>query len=176
MIYYLHQIPSESGKGLDSKRSLTPIPMDLEQKGAFGDRIYNAHNSGARFYVVTFGYSKSAPQMDTVDRQIDRYTLHFIFDGKGFFNGKPISAGQMFFAPQNEKYSIINSKDHPLTMAWIALSGTELENQLSLLRLPKDEGITYFQNADAIEQIFTDTIYKEHFENNMELFLFSRFY
>lgn len=176
MIFYLHQSPSKKGKDVECKRSLTPIPMDHGKSGFYGDRIYNAHNSVSRFYVVTFGYSKSWKEADIYDRQIDRYTIHFVFKGKGYFNGQPVSAGQMFFAPQNQKYSVATSTSDPLTFAWIALSGTELENQLSLLRLPKNAAISYFDNSDEIQQIFIDTVYNEHSKNNMELFLFSRFY
>ena len=99
MIFYLHQSPSKTGKEMENKRSLTPIPMDNEKCGFFGDRIYNAHNSTARFYVVTFGYSQAWTEANIYDRLIDRYTIHFVFKGKGFFNGQPISAGQMFFVP-----------------------------------------------------------------------------
>ena len=176
MIFYMHLSPSKAGKEPECRRSLTPIPMDNEKCGFYGDRIYNAHNSTSRFYVVTFGYAKSWQGADIYDRQIDRYTIHFVFKGKGYFNGQPVSAGQMFFAPQNKKYSVVTSTDDPLTFAWIALSGTELENQLSLLRLPKNPIITYFDNIDDIQQVFIDTVYNEHSKNNMELFLFSRFY
>lgn len=114
--------------------------------------------------------------MDVYDRQIDRYTIHFVFDGLGTFNGQPVSAGQMFFAPQTKKYTIVNDENNPLTFAWIALSGTELENQLGILQLPNAPLITPFQHADLIKKIFIDTIYKEHPEHNMELYLLSRFY
>ena len=79
MIYYLNQSPSKTGKGMDHKRSLSPIPMDHQKLGVFGDRIYNAHNSSSKFYVVTFGYAKAWKKMDVYDRQIDRYTIHFDF-------------------------------------------------------------------------------------------------
>ena len=161
---------------MDHKRSLSPIPMDHQKLGFFGDRIYNAHNSSSKFYVATFGYAKSWKEMDVYDRQIDRYTFHFVFDGAGTFNGQPVSAGQMFVAPQTQKYTIVNDENAPLRFAWIALSGTELENQLELLQLPKASSIMPFIHADLIEKIFIDTIYQEHPEHNMELFLFSRFY
>ena len=176
MIYYLNQSPSKTGKGVDHKRSLSPIPMNDQKMGVFGDRIYNAHNSNAKFYVATFGYAKAWTGMDVYDRRIDRYTVHFVFDGAGTFNGEAVSAGQMFFAPQTQKYTIINDETTPLRFAWIAISGTELENQLEILQLPKSPLITTFQHADLIEQIFIDTIYKEHPEHNIELYLLSQLY
>ena len=174
VIFYLHQYPVNEKKKFGQKRSLTPLPMDYSQCGYYSDRINNAHNSAARFYVVTFGYAKSWGDHNTYERQIDRYTIHFVFDGTGTFNGTPVSAGQMFFAPQNQKYTIVNDPQAPLVFAWIALSGTDLENQLSLLHMINKPAIT--QNMEQIHQIFLDTVYGQHQNLNMELFLFARFY
>ena len=79
--------------------------MDASNCGYYSDRIFNAHNSASRFYVATFGYAKAWKEHNTHERQIDRYTVHFVFSGCGTFNGQPIKAGQMFFAPQNQKYT-----------------------------------------------------------------------
>lgn len=176
MILYLHQHPAIKPNEIITKRSFSPIPMDDGKCGYYGDRIFNAHNSASRFYVATFGYSKSWKDNNTHERQIDRYTIHFVYSGAGVFNGQPVRAGQMFFAPQNQKYTIVNHPEDPLTFSWIALSGTELENQLSLIHLPEKPTITFYQNADKIQQIFIDTIYGQLNDLNRELFLFSKFY
>ncbi len=150
--------------------------MDSEDTGFYGDRIYNAHNSSSKFYVATFGYARAWNGMDVYDRRIDRYTLHFVFGGSGTFNGQPVSAGQMFFAPQTKKYTIIHNAENPLVFSWIALSGTDLENLLDILQLPKEASISPFPYRDRIEKIFVDTVYQEHPEHNMELYLLARFY
>ena len=113
MILYLHQHPAIKPNEIITKRSFSPIPMDDGKCGYYGDRIFNAHNSASRFYVATFGYSKSWKENNTHERQIDRYTIHFVYSGAGVFNGQPVRAGQMFFAPQNQKYTIVNHPEDP---------------------------------------------------------------
>lgn len=175
MIFYLHEYPLECGK-LGHFRSLTPIPMDASGCGFYSDRIYNAHNSASRFYIVTFGYGKNWAGNNLYDRQIDRYTLHFVFGGQGTFNGRSVGAGLMFFAPQNKKHTILHDPAAPMELAWIALSGTDLENQLDLIHLPIEPTITPFKNQEQIKQLILDTVYSPHNDQSMELFLFSRFY
>lgn len=176
MIFYMHQYPADNDDHFLIKRSLTPLPMDASNCGYYSDRIFNAHNSASPFYVTTFGYAKAWKEHNTYDRQIDRYTVHFVYSGCGTFNGQPIKAGQMFFAPQNQKYTIINNEKTPLEFSWIALSGTELENQIRLIQLPSKPIITFFQNVEKIRQIFLDTLYGELIDLNRELFLCSKFY
>lgn len=175
MIFYLHEYPSRNGKP-GYERALTPIPMDANGCGFYSDRIYNAHNSVSRFYIVTFGYAKSWVGCNLYERQIDRYTLHLVFSGRGTFNGQKVEGGQLFFAPQNKKHTILHDPSFPMELAWIALSGTDLENQLDLIHLPAEPTITPFKNQGQIKQLILDTVYSPHNNQTMELFLFSRFY
>ena len=175
MIVYMHHHPGENAETI-YKHSLSPIPIDDGNCGFFADRLYNDHNSPAKFYVATFGYAKCWKEYNTYDRQIDRYIIHFVFSGCGTFNGKPISAGQMFFAPQNQMYSIINDPKKPLELSWIALSGTDLEYQLALINLPNQPIITLFHNQEKILQLFLDTVYGNLDNLNRELFLCAKLY
>ena len=175
MIFYLHFHPGKDSETV-CKRSLSPIPMDDGNCGYYADRLYNEHNSATKFYVATFGYAKNWKENNVHERQIDRYTLHFVFSGRGTFNGNPISAGQMFLAPQNQKHTIINDPKNPLEFSWIALSGTDLEHQLDLIPLPNKPTIALYQNQEKIRQIFLNTIYGELVDLNRELYLCSKFY
>ena len=133
LIYYHHIHPSEDHSQLIATNSNVPIPRDFDGSGYYSDRIYHSRNSGARFYVVTFGYEKGWHR-STEPRLINRYTLHFIFEGRGEFNGKPVCAGDIFIAPQNLSYTISHDKDSPLTFGWVALSGKELELMIGILQ------------------------------------------
>lgn len=174
MIFYYHQHPNGTPNSVQEKRSFTPIPMNLDNCVFYSDRLFNAHNSESPFYVATFGYARSWTGNNVYDRKIDRYTIHFVFEGKGTFNGQPISAGQMFFAPQNQTYTIINDENDPLVFSWIALSGTQLESQLQLFRLTNEATISVFHNADAIREIFLDTLYKSHRNVGLEMYLLAK--
>lgn len=175
MIVYLHHYPAPNHV-LGHKWFHSPMPMDYSQCGYYSDRIFNMHGEAKRFYIATFGYNKSWNELNTYERVINRFTLHFVFAGKGLFNGKPVKAGNVFVAPQKEKHTIIQDSEEPMTYGWIALSGTELENQLSLLHLSEMPMITVFQNQDVIQKIFLDTVYGEHPNVDLESYLFSKFH
>ncbi len=156
--------------------SNVPIPRDLGKNGHYSDRIYHSRNSGARFYVVTFGYEKGWPR-STELRIINRYTLHMVFDGKGKYNDTPISKGSVFIVPQNTEHVIHHDKDAPMTLGWIALSGKELELMIEILHLPYETKARLDQTQiDKIEDIFIDTVYNSHPDEELPFFLFSRFF
>ena len=174
MIAYLHHYPV--GDKIESKYFHSPIPRDYSNCGYYSDRIYNMHGETKRFYIATFGYEHAWKEHNTYEREIARYTIHFVFGGRGTFNGQQISAGQMFITPPMQKYTIIQDSVSPLTFGWIALSGTELENQLSLLHLTDLPMISTFQNVERIHELFIDTVYGDHGNLNLELIMFSSFY
>ena len=176
MIAYLHHYPMGDGIKSGAKWFHDPMPIDCSNCGYYSDRIYNMHGSTKRFYVATFGYTKAWKEHNTYDRVIDRYQVHFVFEGKGTFNGVPVQAGQMFIAPQNKKYTIIHDSNHPMTLAWFAFSGTELENQLSLLHLPDSFTIVPFQNMDKIKEVFLDTVYGPYSTLDLEMLMLSSCY
>jgi len=175
MIYYLHMHPEAVNKEVE-KWFHTPMPIDYGNCGYYSDRIYNAHRSNRHFYISSFGYEKSHPGK-IFTRKNDQFIIHFVFAGKGYFNKQPVKAGQMLFAPQNQRYTIEQDLNDPMIFSWIALSGTNLEGQIADLNLINPPAIVSdFPNAEEIKQIFLDTIYQPHDNLNMELFLFSKFY
>ena len=176
MIAYFHQYPTGDGIKIDAKVFHEPMPMDCSNCGYYSDRIYNMHGATKRFYVATFGYTKAWKEQNLYERIIDRYQVHFVFEGKGTFNGKPVSAGQMFIAPQNKPHTIVQDPDDPMTFAWFAFSGTELENQLSLLHLPDDFTIMPYPNMQQIKEIFVDTVYGPYSSLDLEMFVLSACY
>lgn len=176
LIYYYHLHPAENPSDWEIVTSSTPIPRDVGGIGHYSDRIYHSRNSGARFYVVTFGYEKGWART-TEPRMINRYTLHFIFDGKGECNGTPVGAGDIFIVPQNVTYSIVHDNDTPLTFGWIALSGKELELMIDILHLPYETTAKLdARQIKNVEEIFLDTVYAPHPDEDLPFFLFSRLF
>lgn len=173
-LYYYHYHPGETGDR-NELWSEKVIPFDAGGTGFFSDRIYLARNSNARFYVVTFGYEQSWPEKHPKTIVINRYTMHFVFSGKGSLNRQPLSAGSICIVPPNEPYTIIRDEHDPLCFGWIALSGKELELMTSVLHLPMEytEKISP-ERIEPIRQVFLETIYQPHDE--LPFYLFSRFF
>ena len=101
----------------------------------------------------------------------------FIFDGKGKFNNDEVKKGDIYIVPPNKKHVIVHDTKEPMTLGWIGLSGKELELMLDVLHLPSYTNATLSpKKLKYIEDIFLDTIYQPHPEEEMPFFLFGRFF
>lgn len=175
MINWLHFYPLDNHKP-EQKWSLSPFKIDESNCGYYSDRICDMDNSKKDFCVATFGYGKNWAEHNVYNRITDRYTFHFIFDGKGTFNDRPIAQGDLFTVPPNEKYTIINDTKKPLTLGWIALAGKKLEEQVQLFHFSDMPSYTHFLNVEGVRNIFLDTVYGEKSFENMERLLFARLF
>ena len=175
-IYYYHYHPSRITGEREILTSDTPIPYDFDKSGCFSDCIYHSRNSGARFYIVVFGYEKGWYHEPNVIKN-NRYILHFILDGKGTFNGEPVERGDICVALPNRKYSIGHSESAPMTFGWISLSGKELELLIDMLHLPKSHTMKLNEGQiKRLNELFWDAVYQLHPEEELPFFLFSRFF
>ena len=175
-IYYYHYHPSRISGKKEAITSEHPIPFDYDGTGKFSDCIYHSRNSGARFYVVVCGYEKGWAHTPSPIRH-NRYILHFILDGKGFFNGISVEKGDVCIALPNREYTIEHSESHPMTFGWISLSGKELELLVDMLHLPKSNVSKLDEEQiKRIEEIFLNTVYQTHPEEELPFFLFSQFF
>ena len=175
LFYYFHYHPDYvSGKNIEHY-SLIPHPFDFAKTGYFSDVLYHSRNTNARFYIITFGYEEAWPQKYCPPRVIDRYHLHFVFDGEGLFNGQPVHAGQIFIAPANQSYDILHSATHPMKMGWIGISGRESEEIIGALHLPQTPVIDMNpERIDQIRNIFLDVVYAPHPDVDLPFYLFGR--
>ena len=176
IIYYHHFHPTEDFKSDIRINSDSPIAYDLANSGYFSDRIYHSRNSNARFYIITFGYEKGwARKLE--QRTINRYIIHFIFDGKGAFNNIPIKKGDIYIVPPNVPHEILHDSNTPMTLGWIALSGMELEHMIEILHLPTKQHFTMNDTQlEKIRDIFIDTVYSQHPDQELPFYMFSRFF
>ena len=169
-IYYWHKFHSKETGETKEFSSGSCIPYDQIEAERFSDMIYHSRNSGARFYVVVFGYEKHLNSIFT--NKIDRYILHFVMNGKGFFNGEPIQKGDLLISLPNQTYTIQHHQRDPMTFGWISLAGRELELMIEILHLPKANRITLSPDqTERIREVFLDTIYTPHTETEMPYYL-----
>ena len=178
-IYYLHLYREDTDSvNVKSSSSPKPIPYNASHTNSFSDRIYHSRNHNARFYVVTFGYQENwLGESNSLQRRVDRYTVHFIFDGKAEFNGVTVQSGQIYIVCPNETYSIKHFAQHPLTSGWIALSGKELELMMEILHLPKQQLWNIPKdNMEQIRAAFLDTVYGDHTNAELPYFILGRFF
>lgn len=68
------------------------------------------------------GYEIWPPTRKIINRITNEYSIHFVIEGKGSFNGEPIKKGSAFVIVPNEPHSIISDPDEPLKLYWMIIS------------------------------------------------------
>lgn len=135
-----------------------PPKFDYSENDHYADRIFLSKDERSAFYVAIIGYERSWLERIVQGRRINRYIIHFVFEGSGFFNSMPISRGQAFICLPNEKYSLINNPKDPMRHGWISVNGYDLENQIKLLSLPTAP-IINVKDINRVEKLIKNTVY-----------------
>lgn len=175
-IYYWHKIHSEETNKDDEFGSDECLPYGHARSERFADLIYHSRNSKSRFYVVVCGYEKQW-NITPFTTKTDRYILHFILDGKGSFNNKPIQKGDLVISLPNQTYTIQHNPRDPMTYGWISLAGQALELMIEILHLPKKHCAPLSsEQLETIQKIFMDIIYTPHDKDTLSYYLFSQLF
>ncbi len=152
----------------------SPSDIFKEKDGCYSDVIVNTLNDSIGCYVSIAGHEKSWPEKRVVQKN-DRFTIHYIANGRGTFNDIPIKKGSCFAVFPNQEYSLFNDKNDPLEKYWISLRGpqtTELITNAHFDRLPS---VFSFSHGDEVYSLFESMIYTEHPDTDLELYLIGCF-
>ena len=199
IVYYHHYQPKAEGNLLEINRTddnfrpdnikydsdlvdftVTDEPPKFKysKDDYFADRVFLSKDDKSPFYVAIIGYERSWLERIVQGRRINRYIIHFVFEGSGFFNSMPVSSGQAFICLPNEKYSLINNPKDPMRHGWISVNGYDLENQIKLMSLPTSP-IINVKRIDKVEKLIRSTVYcpaNSLVAENMQHFLVSRLF
>ena len=175
-IYYWHKFHSKETNKDEEIASDECLPYNHAQSDRFADMIYHSRNSKSRFYIVVCGYEKQW-NLKPYTTQTDRYVLHFILDGKGSFNNRPIQKGDLVIALPNQTYTLQHNPRDPMTFGWISLAGQTLELMIEVLHLPKNHSTPLsLEQLEEIQKIFMDIIYSPHDKSTLSYYLFSKLF
>ena len=87
----------EKGKEYTSEKHFCTEELWQCSQGFFAD--YFA--SDAPITLQTLGYCVRDNHNYLVNRCVDKYAIHYVLSGKGFFNGKPFEAGDILYCSKN---------------------------------------------------------------------------
>lgn len=199
IVYYHHYQPKTEGNILEINRTddnfrpdnikydsesvdftvdSKPPEFKYSKSDYYADRIFLSKEEKCAFYVAIIGYERSWLERIVQGRRINRYIIHFVFEGSGYFNSMPISRGQAFICLPNQKYSLINNPKDPMRHGWISVTGYDLEKQIDILGLPK-EPIVNVKDIDKVERLLRNTVYCHNIKlsaDNMQNLLLSRLF
>lgn len=76
-------------------------------------------------YIERAEIEKCAPDKKAINLIHTRTAIHYILSGKGYFNGKLLTAGQGFVCHRNQHPEYHQDKDEPWTYLWIRIIGDQ---------------------------------------------------
>ena len=158
-------------------RSLVPFSLENEKNQYYCHRYYTHDEDDAQYcYVVSLGHEMGSPCHVMGPRAINRFIIHYVMNGHGYYNDKEVHAGQIFITHPYAEHTIRHSSDAPLEFYYIGISGTgteELMKRTGFFTLPD---VIDFSFAERIPPIFYDALYCTHPNTDIELYLLGVFY
>ena len=79
--------------------------------------------------------------------------IHYVLDGRGYYNGHPLTAGQAFIIYKNDICEYFPDKKDPWTYVWIRLEGQDEENLLQRCGIPSASCAFSFDYAEKLTDI-----------------------
>lgn len=166
-ILYIREYPNGS-----NNISKEPFSQNETDTPYFDDILFNCDfNINSQFVISKVGHEKSYPDRVIEKRKTKYGFLHYVFDGKGKFNGKEISANQAFITFPYEEHSISSDKIDPWHFGWIAFAGYACEALFSCVGLNPNNNVFDFSYSKEATEIFLDIVYSEHTEIDIDKYL-----
>ena len=113
-----------------------------------------------KVHIMEFGISKNE-KVCWGPGVRDYYTIHFILEGEGYFNGQALSAGNYFLSSPYQKIHYYPNETNPWQYLWILLSGEEVKEFLSSYNLLPKNGVGEYDFQNQLKQI-GNLIFVEH--------------
>lgn len=142
----------------------------------YSDPYYNDYYvPDAPVTLKTFGICSRPPDDHIVNRFAEKYVLHYILSGKGWFNGIPFETGDIVFCTNSMPYSLSSHRDDPCTYSWISFNGGKSEKYLDIMGLTETFRIYKSVHTHRINEILYDMMEIEHKDVESALYLESKF-
>ncbi|MBQ9703275.1 MAG: helix-turn-helix transcriptional regulator [Clostridia bacterium] len=164
MSYYRFtlEIPKANGEFTHSRSSSPMLSKDTPLK-YFVYRCYTSEKDDCKtLYVSNLGHECDWPDKKVENIVNDRFIIHYVMRGEGYFNGMNVKAGQFFFTHPYEVYSISNNPDNPLEYYYIGVAGAwtqDIINQSLFSSIPK---VNDFGFANEIPKLMSKLLYEKN--------------
>jgi transcriptional regulator, araC family len=74
-------------------------------------------------YIYSYGYESISENAHWGKGCRDVYILHYVLSGEGYFNGRKVTAGEVFFITPKKLHQYHSSKDKPWKYFWVTFNG-----------------------------------------------------
>ena len=112
-----------------------------------------------RLYVteVSHAFSPSGTNIRNLIR--DCYHLQLVFGGEAMYDGKAVSAGDVFIMDPLIPHCISNNSDEPLEQYWLQFNGSEVASLLERVGLGIKSRIITGYDLEELRPLLYDAVY-----------------
>lgn len=94
-----------------------------------------------------------APNKARINIVCPELWIHYVLDGKGYFNGQHIEGGMAFITYENSYCEYYPDKDRPWSYAWINLRGDDTDGLLKAFGFPSETSVFDFDYGDRLRTL-----------------------
>ena len=84
------------------------------------------------------------------------YTIHFVLDGNGWFNGNPVNKGQGFLVYDNAVAKHHCDPSSPWELLWITISGEGCEKLFNDFGADKKTGVFTYNSYEVVSEVLRE--------------------
>ncbi len=173
---YSAYYPDEDGERM-IVRSMVPLSLENEKNSAYTHLCYTSEKDDCSYYyVISLGHEAGWAGKIFGPRLVDRFIIHYVVNGKGTFNGKPVEAGNFFFSHPYDNHVISSDITDPMEFYYIGLSGPGAEELMKRAGFFSISEIQPFHFQEKIAPLFQDALYTDHPDTDKELYFLSVFF
>ena len=128
----------------------------------FADHVNYHGTNFESIYVYSAGLDRNWPDR-VISAQSNRLILHYVIEGKCYFNDTPVSAGQMLFILPNNPYTITQDKDTPAKAWWLTIKGSNITSFSEYCKFKTNYGVMDCDRIEEISSFIENMVYFPHF-------------
>ena len=124
---------------------------------------------------LIFGKEQSYPHR-VLHRTSEDYILHYVTDGQGIFNGKPVRGGEGFLVVPDVAHHMESDRENPWHFMWVSFRGSAAKSLMKQLGLDGENPYFQFDFAKQLDALFDDVVYGDHSDCDLNTYMQGIFY
>lgn len=103
--------------------------------------------------ISSMGFATNISETHWGPTRRNRYLIHYVFSGKGYFNGTPVSRGQGFLTTPGMLEHYYADNDDPWHYLWIIFDDPAVEPYIALYNANPDTHVFSYHDVNVVEDV-----------------------
>ena len=121
-------------------------------------------------YVSAGAFEQCAADKHKIHVVCPSIWIHYVISGRGYYNGREISANEAFIVYKNDVCEYYPDKNDPWAYVWVRIEGSDPEDILNRCALPPVSGVFNFDYGERLVAVIKNTASDEFLSNENMLY------